>query len=71
MTYKRTVPTTTIDVYRVLVAFEVWDPCIAHAVKKLLCAGERGGGKTKEQDIDEAIVSLRRWQEMRAEEQAP
>lgn len=68
--YHRQVPTTTIDVYRVLWAFKVDDPCISHAIKKLLLPGERGGGKSEAQDIDEAIKSLRRWIEMRAEEKA-
>jgi hypothetical protein len=66
--YHRRVPTLIIDVYRVLWAFKVDDPCIAHAVKKLLCAGLRGGGKSLKQDVAEAIWSLRRWEEMRAEE---
>jgi hypothetical protein len=33
-----------IDVYDVLVTFEVTCPARAHAVKKLLCAGIRGKG---------------------------
>lgn len=32
----------TVDVYRVLALFNVTDPCIQHAVKKLLVAGGRG-----------------------------
>lgn len=67
--YFKAVPTTTIDVYRVLTAFKVTDPCIQHAVKKLLAAGKRGA-KDAETDIREAIVSLERWQEMRREEMA-
>lgn len=59
-----------IDVYRVLLAFQVTDPCIQHAVKKLLVAGGRGAGKDISQDIKEAIDSLERWQEMRTEEGA-
>ena len=66
--YHREVPTTTIDVYRVLHAFDVRDPCVQHAVKKLLCAGLRNGGKPEAQDISEAIWTLTRWQEMRSEE---
>lgn len=58
-----------IDVYRVLLLFAVTDPCIQHAVKKLLVAGGRGAGKDVSKDIQEAIDSLVRWQEMRAEEQ--
>lgn len=58
----------TIDVYRVLTLFNVTDPCIQHAVKKLLVAGGRGAGKDIGKDILEAIDSLQRWQEMRLEE---
>lgn len=57
-----------VDVYRVLHLFAVTDPCIQHAVKKLLVAGGRGAGKDISRDVQEAIDSLRRWQEMRAEE---
>jgi hypothetical protein len=57
-----------VDVYRVLLMFEVTDPCIQHAVKKLLVCGNRGH-KDQHKDIVEAIVSLQRWIEMRTEEQ--
>lgn len=57
----------TVDVYRVLAMFEVTDPCIQHAVKKLLVAGQRGA-KDIDKDISEAIATLTRWQQMRAEE---
>lgn len=57
-----------IDVYRVLQLFAVSDPCIQHAVKKLLVAGGRGAGKDISKDIQESIDSLKRWQEMRLEE---
>lgn len=53
----------TIDVYRVLCLFNVTDPCLQHAAKKILCAGMRGG-KSLEQDIREAIDSLDRALEM-------
>lgn len=56
-----------IDVYRVLDLFEVVDPCIQHAIKKLLCAGMRGA-KNQPQDIQEAIDSLIRYQDMRKED---
>lgn len=49
---------TVTDVYRVLSAFEVVDPGIQHAVKKLLCTGIRGKGDY-EQDLTEAIASLK------------
>lgn len=58
---------THIDVYRVLELFGVSDPCVQHAVKKLLVAGGRGN-KDMEKDIKEAIVSLQRWEQMRYED---
>lgn len=57
-----------IDVYRVLQLFEVTDPCIQHAVKKLLVAGKRGS-KTSESDVSEAIISLQRHIEMLKEDE--
>ena len=56
-----------IDVYRVLEMFEVSDPAISHAIKKLLVAGNRGH-KDIEKDVREAIVSLNRRIEMWEEE---
>lgn len=58
----------TVDVYRVLALFNVTDPCLQHAIKKLLVAGGRGGGKDINRDIQEAVDSLARWQEMRRED---
>lgn len=55
-----------VDVYRVLSLFGVTDPCLQHAVKKLLVAGGRGA-KDISQDVQEAIDTLHRWQEMRRE----
>jgi hypothetical protein len=57
-----------VDVYRVLDMFQVEDPALQHAIKKLLVAGGRGAGKNIGQDVQEAIDSLKRWQEMRREE---
>lgn len=56
-----------LDVYRVLELFAVTDPCIQHAVKKLLVAGGRGA-KSVDKDVQEAIDTLQRWQAMRAED---
>lgn len=53
-----------IDVYVVLRLFNVTDPSIQHAVKKLLVAGGRGAGKDINKDIQESIDSLLRWQEI-------
>jgi hypothetical protein len=58
----------TIDVYRVIDLYKIDDPCIQHAVKKLLVAGGRGAGKDANKDIQEAIDSLERWKVMRQEE---
>ena len=58
-----------IDVYRVLVLFGVTNPCLQHAIKKLLCAGQRGV-KDQKQDVQEAIVSLLRYLEMQTEDEA-
>jgi hypothetical protein len=54
----------TVDVYRILKIFNVTDPCIQHAIKKLLVAGGRGAGKDINKDIQEAIDSLVRYQEI-------
>lgn len=67
--YFKPTPFDSIDVYRVLQLFEVSDPCLQHAVKKLLVAGGRGGGKDISRDVQEAIDTLVRWQEMRGEEE--
>lgn len=48
-----------VDVYDVLVAFEVTCPARQHAIKKLLCAGLRGKGDTK-QDLIEASDAVER-----------
>lgn len=58
-----------VDVYRVLKLFDVTDPCLQHAIKKLLVAGGRGQ-KDISKDIHEAIVTLTRWQQMQEEEKA-
>jgi hypothetical protein len=52
----------------VLELFEVTDPCLQHAIKKLLCAGVRGS-KDEQQDVQEAIDTLERYQDMKAEEE--
>lgn len=57
-----------VDVYRVLDLFGVSNPCIQHAVKKLLCSGQRGV-KDTQQDVQEAITSLVRYLEMQTEDE--
>ena len=48
-----------IDVYDVLAVFGVTCPAIQHAVKKLLCPGQRGA-KDAMQDLCEAKFSVNR-----------
>jgi uncharacterized protein YodC (DUF2158 family) len=48
-----------IDVYDVIVAFNVTCPAMAHAIKKMLMAGQRGA-KDSIQDKEEAIASIKR-----------
>jgi hypothetical protein len=69
--YFREVPpgVTHIDTYRVGEMFDVTDPCLFHAMKKILLAGTRTGGKSLRVDIREAAASLYRWAEMRDEEE--
>ena len=57
----------SIDVYRVLELFNVQSHAVGHAIKKLLCSGGRGA-KDEAQDIQEAIDSLIRYQEMEKED---
>lgn len=68
--YKDVSSLETIDVYRVIELFELHNPCLQHALKKILCAGKRSA-KDAAKDVTEAIESLQRWQEMRAEDSAP
>ncbi len=61
--YKDVAHLKNVDVYRVLTLFKVTEPCIQHAIKKLLCAGDRGD-KSMIKDITEARDSLNRHLEM-------
>lgn len=65
--YKNVAHLTEIDVYRTLDLFGVTDPCIQHAVKKLLVTGARGA-KDFRKDLEEAIVTLQRKLEMMDED---
>lgn len=56
-----------IDVYRVCDLFNVTDPCLQHALKKLLVAGGRGH-KNIDRDVQDVIDSCVRWQDMRKED---
>lgn len=54
---------THVDVYAVLKLFECDDAAIAHATKKLLCAGRRGA-KDRAKDLREARDSITRALEL-------
>lgn len=55
-----------IDVYRVIDLWQITNPALQHALKKVLAAGQRGAKDTV-QDVQEAIDSLVRWKEMQDE----
>ncbi len=67
--YFKACPYKVIDPYRVLELFEVTNPGLQHAIKKLLVAGGRGA-KNIGQDVQEAIDTLERWKAMRVEDAA-
>lgn len=58
-----------MDWYRFCERFDVIHPCAQHAAKKIVFAGQRGA-KDIDKDIQEAIDTLLRWQEMRMESAA-
>lgn len=66
--YRWTFRGVSFDFYRLLEILGITHHAQAHALKKVIRAGR--GGKPLEQDIDEAIDSLRRWKEMAAEDGA-
>ena len=55
-----------VDVYDVLSAFEVVNPAMQHALKKMLAPGKRGA-KDAIQDMQEAIQSIERAIELEKE----
>lgn len=61
---------TEVDVYRTCDLFRVEDcsGAIQHAIKKLLLPGQRGAGKDRMKDIQEAIDTLNRKLEMMKED---
>jgi len=65
--YFKKCPYDVVDVYRVLALFGVTDPCFQHALKKILLAGDRKH-KDVEKDVQEAIDTLARWEDMREED---
>ena len=61
-----------VDVYAVLEAFGVTCPARAHAVKKLLCCGNRGKGSAMQDllGVEAAVARAIQLQEVRDREQA-
>lgn len=57
--YSRTIHEVEVDVYDVLVAWNVTCPATQHAIKKLLMPGQRGS-KDKLQDLEEAGQAIER-----------
>lgn len=54
---------TTVDVYRVLDAFAVTDPCLQHLIKKALCVGVRGH-KDVSTDLNDILLSAEKAVEL-------
>ena len=52
-----------IDLYHVAKLYEITDPALFRAFKKIACAGKRGA-KDQAQDVQEAIDALKRWKEL-------
>lgn len=67
--YKDVSNLTKIDIYRIIELYEVTDPCLQHALKKLLVAGNRGH-KDFKTDIANIIDTLKRKLEMMEEDEA-
>lgn len=58
----------TVDVYRVIDAFQVTDPALQHLVKKALCAGLRGH-KDRTQDLNDIMQSAQKAVHMNDDKQ--
>ena len=57
-----------IDVYRICRLYNITDPAIYHAIKKLLRSGD--SDKSKADDVRGAKVALERWLEIEQEDKA-
>ena len=65
--YSRRIGKEVVDVYDVLMAFNVTNPATQHAIKKLLMPGNRGN-KDKLTDLKEAHQSIARAIELESED---
>jgi len=61
--YHRNIKGVYVDVYDIIHAYGITNPGDQHAIKKMLQPGKRGY-KDARQDREEAIVSLRRANEL-------
>ena len=65
--YSRRIGKEVVDVYDVLMAFNVTNPATQHAIKKLLMPGNRGH-KDKLTDLKDAHQSIARAIELESED---
>lgn len=65
--YRRTIRGETVDVYDVLLAFNVTNPALQHLIKKALCAGLRGH-KDRKTDLEEILSAAKRALELEGED---
>jgi hypothetical protein len=65
--YSKRIGKEVVDVYDVLMAFNVINPATQHAIKKLLMPGNRGH-KDKLTDLKEAYQSIARAIELESED---
>lgn len=74
--YARKIPLTdkdrergfaVVDIYRIQRLYGMTDPALNHGMKKIMAPGLRKGGKSRRQDIEEAIYSLQRFLELEDE----
>lgn len=65
--YSKRIGKEVVDVYDVLMAFNVTNPATQHAIKKLLMPGNRGH-KDKLADLKEAYQSIARAIELESED---
>lgn len=65
--YSKRIGKELVDVYDVLMAFNVTNPATQHAIKKLLMPGNRGH-KDKLTDLKEAHQSIARAIELESED---
>jgi hypothetical protein len=55
-----------LDIYRVIDLWNITDPCFQHALKKIMCAGNRGH-KDLKKDVQDIIDTMQRKLEMMEE----